>query len=51
LPRARLHPIKGCGHVPQRECPLRFLDALKTALAEPPPEPQPEEEVVMEVEQ
>jgi len=51
LPRARLHPIKGCGHVPQRECPLRFIDALKTALAEPPPEPQPEEEVVMEVDQ
>ena len=50
LPRARLHPIKGCGHVPQRECPLRFLDALTTALAEPPPEPQSTEEVLMEVE-
>ncbi len=21
LPRARLHPVHGCGHVPQRECP------------------------------
>ena len=50
LPRARLHPIKGCGHVPQRECPLRFLDALTTALAEPPPEPRSTEEILMEVE-
>jgi pimeloyl-ACP methyl ester carboxylesterase len=50
LPRARLHPINGCGHVPQRECPLRFLDALTTALAEPPPEPRPVDEGGMEVE-
>jgi len=50
LPRARLHPIKGCGHVPQRECPLRFLDALTGALSEPPPEPRSTEEVLMEVE-
>jgi len=42
LPRARLHPINGCGHVPQRECPLRFLEVLTGALAEAPPEPQPE---------
>ena len=40
LPRARLHPIKGCGHVPQRECPLRFVEALEEALAAPPVEPQ-----------
>jgi len=40
LPQARLHPIKGCGHVPQRECPLRFLEALKEALAAPPVEPR-----------
>jgi len=40
LPQARLHPIKGCGHVPQRECPLRFLEALEEALATPPVEPQ-----------
>ncbi len=38
LPRARLHPINGCGHVPQRECPLRFLEALTSALAAPPVE-------------
>lgn len=37
LPRARLHPIEGCGHVPQRECPLRFLEVLDAALSEPPP--------------
>jgi pimeloyl-ACP methyl ester carboxylesterase len=40
LPRARLHPIAGCGHVPERECPLRFLDALTSALDQPPPEPR-----------
>ncbi len=50
LPRARLHPINGCGHVPQRECPIKFLEALTTALAEPPPEPQPAVEAVMEIE-
>ena len=36
LPRARLHVVEGCGHVPQRECPDRFLEALGSALAEPP---------------
>jgi pimeloyl-ACP methyl ester carboxylesterase len=41
LPRARLHPIKGCGHVPHRECPLRFVEALSAALAQPPAEPKP----------
>jgi pimeloyl-ACP methyl ester carboxylesterase len=33
LPRARLHIVEGCGHVPQRECPVAFLDALDAALA------------------
>jgi pimeloyl-ACP methyl ester carboxylesterase len=42
LPRARLHPINGCGHVPQRECPIRFLEALDAALSEPPPPAVPE---------
>jgi abhydrolase domain-containing protein 6 len=37
LPRARLHLINGCGHVPQRECPIRFLEVLTGALEEPPP--------------
>jgi len=32
LPDARLHPVKGCGHVPQRECPDRVLTALGAAL-------------------
>jgi len=41
LPRARLHPIRGCGHVPHRECPLKFLDVLEGALAMEPPEPRP----------
>jgi pimeloyl-ACP methyl ester carboxylesterase len=39
LSRARLHPVKGCGHVPQRECPDRFLDALRSAMAQPPTKP------------
>lgn len=50
LSRARLHPIHGCGHVPHRECPLKFLDVLKEALALDPPEPRPPEEPVMEAE-
>lgn len=50
LPRARLHPIKGCGHVPQRECPLKFLEVLTDALAEPPPEIVPPVQEELEVE-
>jgi len=38
LPRARLHPVHGCGHVPHRECPDKTLEALRAALALPPPE-------------
>ncbi|HSL17863.1 MAG TPA: alpha/beta hydrolase [Methylomirabilota bacterium] len=41
LPRARLHPVKGCGHVPHRECPGRFLEALRGALAATPPPEDP----------
>jgi pimeloyl-ACP methyl ester carboxylesterase len=43
LPRARLHPVEGCGHVPHRECPLKFLEVLKNALGTAPPEPRPGE--------
>lgn len=50
LPRARLHPVHGCGHVPQRECPLKFLDVLKDALELEPPQPQPIGEPEMETE-
>jgi pimeloyl-ACP methyl ester carboxylesterase len=32
LPDARLHVVHGCGHVPHRECPLRFLEVLRPAL-------------------
>jgi pimeloyl-ACP methyl ester carboxylesterase len=35
LSRARLYPVKGCGHVPHRECPDRFAEVLRTALSEP----------------
>lgn len=38
LPRARLHPVHGCGHVPHRECPDKTLEALQTALALAPVE-------------
>ena len=44
LPRARLHAVKGCGHVPHRECPDKTLEAIRTALAQPPPELIVEEE-------
>ena len=50
LPRARLHPVHGCGHVPQRECPLKFLDVLKAALELEPPQPTPIGEPEMESE-
>jgi pimeloyl-ACP methyl ester carboxylesterase len=35
LPRARLHPVQGCGHVPHRECPDKTLAAIQAALALP----------------
>jgi pimeloyl-ACP methyl ester carboxylesterase len=38
LPRARLHPVESCGHVPHRECPLKFLEVLEGALAMEPEE-------------
>jgi pimeloyl-ACP methyl ester carboxylesterase len=38
LPLARMHPVHGCGHVPQRECPDKTAEAIETALAMPPPE-------------
>ena len=44
LPRARLHPVHGCGHVPHRECPDQTLKAIRAALTLPPPEPIAEEE-------
>lgn len=43
LPRARLFEVHGCGHLPQRECPDKMVEALLTALAEPPP-PLPSDE-------
>jgi pimeloyl-ACP methyl ester carboxylesterase len=38
LPRARLHTVPGCGHVPHRECPDKTAEAIEAALAMPPPE-------------
>lgn len=38
LPRARLHTVHGCGHVPQRECPGETLEAIQKALVEAPAE-------------
>jgi len=40
LPAARLTPLERCGHVPQVECPERFLAALEQVLAAPPPAPR-----------
>jgi pimeloyl-ACP methyl ester carboxylesterase len=36
LPNARLTRLPRCGHVPQLECPLSFLRALKQVLSQPP---------------
>ena len=40
LSAVRMTSIKDCGHVPQRECPDRFLKALTAALDQPPPAPK-----------
>lgn len=38
LPRARLHTVHGCGHLPHRECPDKTAEAIEAALAMPAPE-------------
>lgn len=40
FPAARLTEVERCGHVPQVECPDRFLPALEGVLAAPPPAPR-----------
>ena len=45
LPRARLFPVHGCGHVPHRECPDKTAEALQAALAMAPQEIKVEEEI------
>ena len=50
LPRARLHVVKGCGHVPQRECPDKTLEAIRAALAMPPPDAKLEEDAAAMIE-
>jgi pimeloyl-ACP methyl ester carboxylesterase len=42
LPAARLSVVKGCGHVPQRECPDRFLEVFQEVMSQPPPSSLPE---------
>jgi pimeloyl-ACP methyl ester carboxylesterase len=39
LPASRLTTIPGCGHVPQQECPSRFVASLLDVLTMPPPSP------------
>jgi len=39
LPAARLTTIERCGHIPQNECPERFLAALEEVLASGPQRP------------
>jgi pimeloyl-ACP methyl ester carboxylesterase len=50
LPRARLHTVHGCGHVTHRECPDKTAEAIKKALAMPPPEPAVEVDSIEESE-
>lgn len=46
LPRSRLTRIESCGHIPQTECPDRFLEVLDHVLELGPPQlpPDPVEE-------
>lgn len=37
LPRARFTAVEQCGHLPQAECPERFLESLRAVLAMEPP--------------
>ena len=37
LPRARLTKIEACGHIPQNECPQRFVETLLAVLESDPP--------------
>jgi 3-oxoadipate enol-lactonase len=39
LQAARITTVSDCGHVPQRECPDRFLKSMTEALSRPPPIP------------
>ena len=40
LPRARLTRVPTCGHIPQAECPERFVETLLSVLeTDPPPRP------------
>jgi len=48
LPAARLTVLPGCGHVPERECPTEFDDALIRLLDGPPPAPKSEPDVAAE---
>jgi pimeloyl-ACP methyl ester carboxylesterase len=43
LPASRITTIPGCGHVPQQECPSRFIAALTDVLTMPPPLPLSED--------
>lgn len=38
LPAARLTTIEACGHIPQAECPDKFVETLKGVLTAAPPE-------------
>lgn len=38
LPNAQLVVIPNCGHVPQEECPIEFMHAVKSFLDKPQPE-------------
>jgi pimeloyl-ACP methyl ester carboxylesterase len=48
VPASRLTIVKDCGHLPQRECPDRFLKAMNGVLAQAPPAPVVEADPVLE---
>lgn len=48
LPRARLTGVPTCGHIPQAECPDRFVETLLSVLDSAPPEAVAAEETEFE---
>ena len=50
LPRARLTKVAKCGHIPQAECPQRFVEILMSVLDSDPPAAVSEEETEIESE-
>lgn len=40
LPAVRLTTLPRCGHIPQQECPMAYIQTLQRVLSEAPPQPK-----------